>query len=357
MNAGTWTAIVLCISQSAMFSGLNLAIFSVSRLRLEIKAAAGNRAAARVLALRRNFNFTLATVLWGNVCVNVLLTLLSDSVLTGIEAFLFSTVVITFAGEIFPQAYFSRNALRMGSLLFPILRVYQVLLYPVARPTAWMLDRWLGPEGIALFREREFRTLLARHLESHEGDVSRVEGLGAINFLDLDDIAVTDEGEPVDPRSIISLPMQNGEPVLPAFERKASDPFLQHVNASGKKWVIITDAGGRPQRVLDAHRFLRNALLNDADLNLHALWHRPIVITDSRVRLGDVIGQLKVRSQQPEDDVIVHDLILVWNDEKRMITGGDILGRLLRGIASREGQKQPANPPASGQHSEKTQPD
>lgn len=342
MNLGIWTGIALCISQSAMFSGLNLAIFSISRLRLEVKAAGGNRAAARVLALRRDFNFTLATVLWGNVCVNVLLTLLSDSVLTGLEAFFFSTVLITFAGEIFPQAYFSRHALRMGSLLFPLLRAYQVVLYPVAKPTALILDRWLGQEGIALFREREFRTLITRHLESAEGDVSRVEGLGAINFLDLDDIAVTDEGEPVDPLSIISLPMQDGQPVLPAFKRVPDDPFLQQVNASGKKWVILTDATGQPQRVLDAHRFLRSALFGDTALNVHAFWHHPIVITDSAARLGDVIGLLKVRSQQPEDDVIVHDLILVWGAEKRMITGGDILGRLLRGIASREGHKQPA---------------
>ena len=30
----TWLAIVLCIAQSGMFAGLNLAIFSLSRLRL-----------------------------------------------------------------------------------------------------------------------------------------------------------------------------------------------------------------------------------------------------------------------------------------------------------------------------------
>jgi hypothetical protein len=31
------------------------------------------------------------------------------------------------------------------------------------------------------------------------------------------------------------------------------------------------------------------------------------------------------------DDVIDHDLILLWSDEKRVITGADILGRLMRG--------------------------
>lgn len=50
-----WTGIAFCLSQSALFSGLNLAIFSVSRLRLEVRAASGDRDAARVLALRKRF--------------------------------------------------------------------------------------------------------------------------------------------------------------------------------------------------------------------------------------------------------------------------------------------------------------
>ena len=41
----TWVAIVFCISQSAIFSGLNLAFFSLSRLQLEVEANKGNKAA------------------------------------------------------------------------------------------------------------------------------------------------------------------------------------------------------------------------------------------------------------------------------------------------------------------------
>jgi len=41
-----------------------------------------------------------------------------------------------------------------------------------------------------------------------------------------------------------------------------------------------------------------------------------------------------VRPETPEDDVVDHDLILVWaNDQRRIITGADLLGSLLRGIA------------------------
>ena len=110
VNAALWVGVAFCIVQTALFSGLNLALFSVSRLRLEVEAAGGDANAAKVLGLRVNSNFTLATILWGNVATNVLLTLLSESVLAGVGAFVFSTIVITLLGEIIPQAYFSRNA-------------------------------------------------------------------------------------------------------------------------------------------------------------------------------------------------------------------------------------------------------
>lgn len=36
--------------------------------------------------------------------------------------------------------------------------------------------------------------------------------------------------------------------------------------------------------------------------------------------------------EHSQDDVVDHDVILLWNKTRRIITGGDILGRLLRGI-------------------------
>lgn len=63
-----------------------------------------------------------------------------------------------------------------------------------------------------------------------------------------------------------------------------------------------------------------------------AYWHRPIVVTDPRTRLGDVIGSMPVRPEHPGNHVVDNDLILVWCGQRRIITGTDLLGRLLRGI-------------------------
>ena len=76
-------------------------------------------------------------------------------------------------------------------------------------------------------------------------------------------------------------------------------------------------------------------------MDTSAYWHRPIVVRDTKAKLGDVIGQMRVVQETPDDDVIENDLILVWSTRKRIITGSDLLGRLLRGIATVEPVKQP----------------
>lgn len=39
MSIAIWLGIGICVTQSAMFSGLNLAFFSISRLRLHAEVA------------------------------------------------------------------------------------------------------------------------------------------------------------------------------------------------------------------------------------------------------------------------------------------------------------------------------
>jgi metal transporter CNNM len=331
-----WVGIVLCILQSAMFSGLNLAVFSLSQLRLQIDADGGDTDAARVLTLRKNSNQVLATIVWGNISTNVLLTLLSDSVLAGVAGFLFSTFALTLLGEIIPQAYFSRNALRMVSRLLPFLNFYLVVLYPLAKPTALLLDAWLGIEGVNYMRERDVRALITRSAVSG-GDISKLEATGARNFLDLDDVPVCDEGELIHAQSIISLPLANRRCILPPFKASPDDPFLRKLDASGKKWIVVTNPEGHPEFVLDAHSFLRDALFNELESDGGGVyWHRPIIVHDTKTRLGDVLWKMKVVPERPGDDVIDNDIIVVWGDQRRIITGADLLGRLLRGIATVE---------------------
>jgi len=87
---------------------------------------------------------------------------------------------------------------------------------------------------------------------------------------------------------------------------------------------------------LEADAFQRDALFRPGPVRARAYCHRPIVVKDPRTPLGRVIERLHVRSERAGDDVIDQDPILLWDTEKRVVTGSDILGRLLRGIVGHD---------------------
>lgn len=324
MIALTWLGIVFCLTQSAMFSGLNLAFFSLGRLHLEAEAEKGCAHALKILLLRTNSNFLLSTILWGNVSVNVALAMLSDSVMTGVVAFLFSTCGITFLGEIIPQAYFSRHALRVGSLLAPVIKLYQIILWPVAKPCALFLDNWIGKEGPMFLTEADFEILLERHLRERLTDIGQAEGRGALNFLKLDDLRISGEGSSVDPTTILDYPELSGS------------SLVAQVQKTRNKWIIFCDSENRPQTVMNSDEFLRSYFDEKEKTDPREFCHEPIIVTNSDATLDTVLSSLEVESESHDDRLIDREVILYWGENsKRIITGPDLLGRLLRGIATK----------------------
>ena len=297
MEAATWLGILFCISQSAMFSGLNLAFFSVGKIRLKIEASQGNKAAEVVLSMREDANLLLTTILWGNVGINVLLTLLSNSVMAGVTAFVFSTFIITLFGEIIPQAYFSRHALRMAGALAPLLRFYQLLLWPLAMPSARALDAWLGKEAVQFLRENEIEEMIRIHMQERSSDITHVEGKGALNFLAMDDIGVSEEGERIDPLSIIPMKFEGNRPVFPEIAPSPSDLFLRRVHKPHRSWIILTDMRDNPRLVMDADGFINAALFEPDTFDPMAHCHRPTIVTKGETKLGDVLMGFQVQAE------------------------------------------------------------
>ena len=329
-----WLGIAFCVSQSAMFSGLNLAFFSLTRLRLEIEAETSMKdGAKKVLDMRKDSNFLLTTILWGNVGINVLLTLLSDSVLAGLLSFGFSTVVITLFGEIIPQAYFSRHALRMAQLLAPVLKFYQIILFPVAKLSALLLDYWLGKESVQFFAESNIKLFIRKHMEEDASEIDHIEGTGAINFFSLDDLTVTQEGEKINPDSIIKLKSDNGKLIFPPYEASYEDEFIKKIIKSDEKWIIFTNEKNDPALVLDADGFTRSELFSRRSEGIEKYCHVPLIIRDEKTNLGILIKNLRDKFHIDSDSPIEKDIVLIWGIEyKGIITGADILGRLLKGI-------------------------
>ena len=204
-----------------------------------------------MLELRKNSNQILATVIWGNVSTNVLLTLLFGRHPCRAERFFLLGHCDYVIREIICQAYFSRNALRMTAR-FSFLNFYRAALYPLTKPTAMLLDWWLGVEGITYLRERDIRSLIARSAASG-GDIGKLGSHRRPQLSRSRRRAGHRRGRSGAAESIISLPQANNRCVLLRTSTRApDDAFLRKIDASGKKWVIVTDLAGEPVFVLDS---------------------------------------------------------------------------------------------------------
>ena len=97
-----------------------------------------------------------------------------------------------------------------------------------------------------------------------------------------------------------------------------------------------TRAAEHPQLVLDAEAYMFNLFAKGEAIDVYHFCHRPIVVTDPETTIETVLPQLEVDAESRNDRIIDNDVILFWTPtSQRIITGADILGRLLQGIVHR----------------------
>ena len=128
--------------------------------------------------MRQNGNRLLCTLLLGNVAVNALLSITLAAVASSIVGFLMSTALIVVFGEILPQALCSRHALYIGASTLPVVKLFMVLMSPIAFPLAWALDALLGEDVGTVHTKREMLQYMKVHLrqgilDDESGNVMR----------------------------------------------------------------------------------------------------------------------------------------------------------------------------------------
>lgn len=182
MHAGGNTTVIilevaLLVMASAVCSGLNIAVMSLDVGELKRKAKLGNRAANRVLPLRRNTHLTLASILLTNVAAVSATSLVLDQRFNGWIAGLISTLLIVILGEIIPQALFAKNPLAWSSLFAPLLKGMTFVTFIVSKPLQLLLDQLFPRQRARLQSRQELGLLITEHLsdESSELDEDEVE--------------------------------------------------------------------------------------------------------------------------------------------------------------------------------------
>lgn len=173
---------------SGCFSGLTLGFFSLNLTSLERKMKLGNKQAKKVYPIRKNGNLLLCTLLLGNVAVNSTMAIFLGNIATGLVAGLVSTSLIVVFGEIIPQAIFSRHALKLGASTVWLVRIFIFILYPIAYPMAWLLNKALGAEMATIWNKREIEEIIRHHEDADESEIDADEErilLGALAFSDI----------------------------------------------------------------------------------------------------------------------------------------------------------------------------
>ena len=134
---------------------------------------------------------------------------------------------------------------------------------------------------------------------------------------------VDEPGQAVDPHSVVRLPMTHGLPKFPRFEPKTDDAFLNALDASGDKWVILADQTGAPKLVLDADDFLRTVVFQRTLVNPYDFCHRPVIVANLE-DLASACDHL-AGPHRSHTGIIENDMLLVWNTQPRLVTRADLL--------------------------------
>ncbi|MGH7238117.1 MAG: DUF21 domain-containing protein, partial [Candidatus Saccharimonadales bacterium] len=152
---------------SALCSGLNVALMALDGNDLKRKARLGNRAAATVLPLRTNSNLSLAAILLASVAAVSATSLVLNSQFTGWIAGAVTTLLIVIFGEIFPQAYLVRHALRATAKLSPLLKLMIFCTWPLSKPLQLLLDKVFGKHVSRSLQSRhELGLMIAEHADN-----------------------------------------------------------------------------------------------------------------------------------------------------------------------------------------------
>ncbi len=164
----TYFVIVFLLSLSAFFSGLNLGIMSLNPFILKRKVDLGDEYAIKVYPVRKKGNLLLSTLLLGNVLVNSALAIFLGSLVIGPIAVILSTFLIVLFGEIVPQSFFAKYALKFSAKSIWLVKIFIWILYPLTYPVAFFLDKILGGELPSVYSKKELKLFLEQQHKFHE---------------------------------------------------------------------------------------------------------------------------------------------------------------------------------------------
>jgi len=200
--------LLLLLLLSGFFSGAEIALFSlgpekIQALKNTAKTEKQRRKIERLEAIKADSNKLLVTILIGNNVVNVaassMATLvamrfatnlggeMSTNTIIGLVTGVMTFLILVF-GEITPKALCHRYALKFSLIAAPIIKVLEILLYPIVVPIAALTGKFTGNKKSHGLSEEELKAAL--ELSEREGGIKSTERELVENALDFDEHSV-----------------------------------------------------------------------------------------------------------------------------------------------------------------------
>lgn len=265
--------LLLC---SALISGAEVALFSLSRSDIDTGFEDDTRTQAIINTLLERPKKLLATILVTNNFINIAIVLLfasiSDSLFENIDysinLFLFSislvffikvvlaTFLILLFGEIIPKIYASRNKIKFSSFMSRPLKVLDVLFSPVSLPMRFVtvaIENRLGKQKSNISVDQLSQALeLTGSDETTDEEQKILEGIVSFGNtdtkqvmrprLDIFALNINQKFEEIIPEII-----KNGYSRIPVYEDNMdtivgvlySKDLLPHINKTELDWVAL----------------------------------------------------------------------------------------------------------------------
>lgn len=312
--------VLILVSFSALFSGLNLGLFTIDKQTLKRRAELGDKNAQKIYPLRAKGNQLLATLLLGNITVNTILAVYLGSIFNGVIASFLATSVIFLFGEIIPQAVFSRHALVFGATASPFVRLALFIFYPIAFPISYCVDKMLGHELPQTYSKAEFMHIISEHEDSEHSPIDADEERivhGALQFSHMKVVEVMTPMEKV-------VMFESGQKLTQSFfDTVAEEGYSRYVVYENTKENVVgilfaKDLLGEDEDITikETEEAFETSFLKvrDQDLldgvltkMLKAKKHIAVVYTKQRIAVGvitleDIIEEIIQQEIEDEDD-------------------------------------------------------
>lgn len=236
---GTVLIILLCLS--AFLSSTEMALISLSSIRLKMSSDEGNKKAKKTQKLLNNYNLTIVSIVVGNNIVNILLPtistlfftqLISNKLIAIFVSTVLMTIIVIFFGEIIPKIYGKDQQENLVFKVVDILDIMIKILYPITKIflvlTDFIQDHFFpetSDEEIEV--EEELLTRIEEGVE--EGSLNEDEEELIRNAIEFEEIRVEEVLRPKADIFMINVETPNDEIfILMSKERYSRIPVYEH---------------------------------------------------------------------------------------------------------------------------------